>query len=300
MNICVFGAGAIGSLFAGILSKNNQVNCVARKPHVHEVNKHGLMITGKTQLHKNIPFFETIDQINEIPELIIITVKSYDTEQAAKKIATAISDKTIILSLQNGLDNIEKITKHISKKQVLAGITSHGSLFIQSGIIKHTGYGKTRIGELNSNLSDRLRLLQTMFIKAGISTEISSNIKKEIWKKAIVNASINSLTAIFQCNNGYLLTNPILSELVNKICTESTIIANANGFNINQEDMLEYTKEVIDNTKMNISSMFQSIRQKKKTEIHAINGAIKKYGNKKKCDVQLNEVITNIVTMMYD
>jgi 2-dehydropantoate 2-reductase len=299
MKICIFGAGAIGSLFAGILSKDNQVNCIARKPHVEEVKKHGLMITGKTKLEKNIPFFETIDELNEIPELIILTVKSYDTEKAAKEINKNISNETIILSLQNGLDNIEKITNHISKKQVLAGITSHGALFIQSGIIKHTGYGKTRIGELNGNLSNRVRLLQTTFIKAGISTEISSNISKDIWKKAIVNASINSLTAIFQCENGYLLTNPILKQLVTKICEESVVIAKANGFDVNQKDMLEYTTRVISETQMNISSMFQSIRQKKETEINAINGAIVKYGIKMKCDVQLNEMIIKILSKMY-
>ncbi|RLF60233.1 MAG: 2-dehydropantoate 2-reductase [Thermoplasmata archaeon] len=299
MNICVYGAGAIGSLFAAILSKQNNVVCIARKDHVDKVRKYGLTISGKTQFQGSIPFYESFAEQEESLDLILLTVKSYDTKHAAEDISGNLSDNTIVLSMQNGLDNIEKILKYISEKQVLAGITSHGSLFLQSGIIKHTGIGKTRIGELDGSLSERLRLLQTTFLQSGISVQMGSNIKKDIWKKGIVNASINPLTAIFQCKNAYLLKNPILKDLVYKICEESTIIANTLGHDLNIQEMIDYTCEVILDTEENHSSMFQSIRQKKKTEIHSINGAIFEHGKKESCNVYFNEIITRVIDMMY-
>jgi len=299
MKICVYGAGAIGSLFAAILSKKNTVSCIARKDHVDKVRKYGLTITGKTQFQGSIPFYETIAEQEKSLDLILLTVKSYDTKHAAGEISNHLSDNTMVLSMQNGLDNIEKILAFIPKKQVLAGITSHGSLYLQSGIIKHTGIGKTRIGELDGLLSERLRLIQTTFMRSGISAEMGTNIKKDIWKKGIVNASINPLTAIFQCKNAYLLKNPILKDLVYKICEESTIIANAIGHDLDIKEMIDYTFEVILDTEENHSSMFQSIRQKKKTEVHSINGAIFEYGKKEGCDVYFNEIITRVIDMMY-
>jgi 2-dehydropantoate 2-reductase len=299
MNICIYGAGAVGSLFGAILSKNNTVSCIARKQHVQQIRKHGLMIMGKTQFQGNIPFYETLDELKETPDIILITVKAYDTTNAAQDIAQIISKNTIVLTLQNGLENIEKIVKIVPEKQVLAGITSHGSIFLQSGLIKHTGIGKTRIGELDGRLSTRLRNLQTVFIQSGLPVEMSTNIKKDIWKKVIVNASINPLTTIFQCKNGYLLENPILKNLVGKICMESTLIAHACEYQLDINEMINYTYEVIKDTYGNVSSMLQSIHQKKKTEINEINGAILRNGLKSNCTVDLNEMATHIIPMMY-
>lgn len=299
MNICVYGAGAIGSLFASFLSKKHAVSCIARKQQVTIVNKHGLMITGNTDFHGKIPFYESIFDLSETPDLILITVKAFDTTTAAKDIFQVISDDTNVLSIQNGLGNIEKITAIIPKSQVLAGITSHGSLFLQSGIIKHTGVGKTRIGELDGTLTKRLRFLQEMFMRSGISVDMSTNIKKDIWKKAIVNASINPLTTIFQCKNGYLLKNPILKNLLENVSKESTLIANACGFDLAPKEMIGYTNEVINDTTQNVSSMLQSILQKKKTELYEINGILLEEGKKRDCEVSLNEMITHIIPLMY-
>lgn len=299
MNICIYGAGAIGSLFGAWFSKQNKVTCISRKNHVRAIQTHGLLITGKTQYQGTIPFYENLNNLTKPPDLIIVTVKAYDTLTAGKEILKFMKDDTMVLSIQNGLENIEKLTSIIPEKQILAGITSHGSLFLQPGVIKHTGVGKTRIGELDGTLSKRIRKLQEIFIKSGIFVEMSTNIKKDIWKKAIVNASINPLTAIFQCQNGYLLENPILKELVNKVCEESTIIANSNGYDLDVKDMIAYTNEVISDTKLNISSMLQSIHQKKKTELYEINGAILKAGKEKNCPVSLNDMITHIIPLMY-
>jgi len=295
MNIIIYGAGAIGSLFGAILSKDHNVFFVGRKPQVQAVKKNGLTITGKTKIHSTFSFHESIEEIAHDADIIILTVKSYDTKNAAKNIASVISKQTSLLSFQNGLNNIDDLCFFIPKKQLIAGLTSYGAMYKKPGFIEHTGIGDTIIGELDGKKTKRIKDIASMFNEVGIYTDISASIHKDMWKKAIVNSSINPLTALFQLENGYLLKNPILQELTHMICNESTAIANAMGFKLYNNEMIDLTEKVITNTKHNRSSMFQSIQQHKKTEIASINGYLATSGKKKHCNTFLNEILIQVI-----
>ena len=294
MNIVIFGAGAIGSLFGGILAKNNNVYLISRKNHVNQIRKKGLIIKGKTNLNIKVTAYEKIEDISFSPDLIIISVKSYDTEIAVYEIKKIIGKNTFVISLQNGLDNIEKIEKIVDKKKLFVCVTTHGSVFSKPGLIIHTGIGKTKIGSIVKNLFDENRFID-MFNKSGIITVPSDDIMRDIWVKGVVNSCINPLTCFFKCKNGYILKNPILEKIMEKVCYESVIIANACGFNLIYEDILNFTKEVISDTSENYSSMLQSIYKRCKTEIDSINGYIAKTGKNYDLDVTLNEVIVCII-----
>ena len=291
MNIVIVGAGAIGSLFGGFLSKRNNVLLIGRTPHVQAIKKNGLKITGKTKLNIKISAEDSIKKTKFFPELLILTVKSFDTENAIKEAKPLISKDTLVLSLQNGLDNIDKIKKYVDTQKVIAGVTTHGALFSKPGYIKHTGRGSTILGELNGDKTSRIDKIVKIFNQAGIETVASKNIIKEIWIKAIINSSINPLSAIFHCKNGYLLKNPILEKTLEKICEESTGIANAEGVDVSYERSIKKTKEVIEATSENYSSMFQSIKKDGKTEIGSINGRLVEVGKKNDVGAPLNEAL---------
>ena len=295
MNIIIFGAGAIGSFIGGMLSKNNDVALIGRKTHVDSIKKNGLTIEGKTKLNIKIKAEENISNIDFSPDLLILTVKSFDTEDAIKEAKKIIGKNTLVLSFQNGLDNIEKIKKHIDEKQIIVGITTHGCIFSEPGKIIHTGIGKTVIGKPTENELQHVVDIVDIFNKSGIKTSLNKDILREIWIKGIVNSSINPLTSFFQCKNGYLLENPILEKTVEKICEESTNVANVNGFNLSIEDMINKTKEVIRDTSENYSSMLQSIQQNKETEIDSINGKIVELGEKNNLDVSLNKLLVHLI-----
>jgi 2-dehydropantoate 2-reductase len=295
MNIVIFGAGAIGSLFGALLSKKNAVTLIGRKMHIQTIRRNGLTIDGKTQLNVKISASDTIDCITSPPDLLIITVKSYDTALAIRQAKKIIAKKTCVLSLQNGLDNIGTITQVVNREQLIAGVTIHGVLFIKSGHIKHTGIGQTFLGELNGKLSLRIQNISNIFNNAGIQTVISNNIEKELWRKAIVNSCINPITAFFNCKNGYLMENPILEKMVERVCAESVNIANSHGIQIIYQDMIRKTKKVIHETFDNYSSMLQSIKRGKKTEIDSINGTFVKIGKIHKVDTALNEILLSFI-----
>lgn len=298
MNIVIVGAGAIGSLFGGLLSKRNNVLLIGRKPHVRAIKKNGLKITGKTNLNVKISAEDSIKKINFFPELLILTVKSFDTEKAINEAKPLIGKDTVVLSIQNGLDNIDKIKKYADYKKIIAGVTTHGALFSRPGIIKHTGKGATILGELNGNKTSRINKIVKLFNQAGIETTASKNITQEIWIKAIINSSINPLTTFFQCKNGYLSENPILENLVEKACVESTEVANSEGAHLSYQNMIKKTKEVIKNTYENYSSMFQSFKKGGKTEIDSINGKIVDIGKRNGIETPVNGILVFLIKML--
>ena len=296
MNIIVMGAGAIGSLFGAFLSKRNHVSLVGRTPHITRITKKGLKITGKTNITVNVEAVDSVDQINnKSPDLIILTVKSYDTENAARMIKPILSDNTIVLSLQNGLNNLEKIGKIINQKKIVAGVTTHGALFTKPGIIKHTGLGKTILGELDDKLTKRVQNLASVFKQADIDTNISTNICSEIWIKTIINSSINPITGMLKCKNGCLLEHPLLEKLVEETCKESSAVARTVGVKLIDADLIKMTKRVIKDTSENYSSMLQSFQKGKKTEIDSINGKIIEIGKQHGIKTPFNDALFSLV-----
>lgn len=291
MNIVIMGAGAIGSLFGALLSKKNNVLLIGRTSHVEAIGKNGLKIEGKTQLNAKMHAQESIDKLTSNPDLLILTVKAYDTEKAINQAKQIIDEDTTVLSLQNGLGNVDKIQENVNSSNILAGITTHGALFNEPGIIKHTGKGSTVLGEINGEPSKKLKHIKNIFNEAGIETTISDNIVKELWIKAIINSSINPLTAFFRCKNGYLSKNPLLENIVEKICKESTLVANKEGMQLSAEEMHSKTKQVIHDTAENHSSMLQSFKKVKKTEIDSINGRILDIGKKHDMKLPMNEML---------
>ncbi len=300
MKIVIFGAGAIGSLFGALLAKNNTVILVGRAPHITAIQHNGLNVNGKTHLHVKLSAVESVKDVSISPNLILLTVKSYDTETAIKHTVPLIHDETVVVSLQNGLDNIEMITHIVDKDHIVAGVTTHGAIFSNPGVIRHTGKGKTFLGELDGTRSKRLENIVRTFNEAGIETQISDDVVKEIWAKAIINSSINPLTAFFNCKNGYLLENHLLQKIVEVICEESTNIAQAEGIKLTAPDMIQRTKEVIRDTASNYSSMLQSVQQRKKTEIDSINGKLVTIGKQHRIDTSLNKILVELVMSLTD
>jgi 2-dehydropantoate 2-reductase len=298
MNIVVFGAGAIGSLFGGLLARYNTVILVGRPQHIKCIQQKGISIKGKTHLTTRVSAVESIEDFSLSPDVILLTVKSYDTELACDQIRRLIQDQTIVVSLQNGLDNVEKIKQTIDKEHIIAGVTTQGALFSEPGTITHTGQGKTILGELDGDLSERLQRLTRIFNESGIETQMSNHIEEEIWRKAIINSSINPLTAFFGCRNGYLLENPLLEKIVESVCTESSMIASSRGIPVSPTEMIQKTKEVIQDTALNYSSMLQSIQQGKKTEIDSINGALFRRGMEQRVDAPLNRILLELINSL--
>lgn len=296
MRILVVGAGALGSFVAGVLSQENEVILFARKAPAEAIQKKGLVIEGETKLATQLNAVQTTDEISDGKfDLVIIAVKSYDTEEAVKNIKSLVDQKTAVLSLQNGLDNEEKIAAQIGIEKTVGGVTSHGVTLLEYGRVCHAGVGETIIGELDGSESERINDIGSTLTSAGIKTDISKNIQGEIWAKGIVNAGINPLTAMLRVRNGYLLEHENLTSLLEEICTECISVANAANVTLPDCDLIEKTKNVARLTADNRSSMLQDVENKKKTEIDSINGAIVRIGKEHDIPTPVNSTLVRLV-----
>lgn len=299
MKIAVIGAGAMGSLYGAKLSESpeNEVILIdIWKDHIEEINKNGLIIekNGET-IHYN-RLKGTLDASEAgICDLAIVFVKSKSTSEGIKSNKAVFGPDTVALTLQNGLGNIDIISKEIGAQNVIGGTTAHGATVLGPGRIFHAGSGKTIIGELNGETTNRIRIITDTFAKAGLEIEISNNVLGLIWDKLLVNVGINALTGITGLNNGELLDYPEIEILLEAAVQEAHSVAIAKGIKLSYPDPVGHTKEVCKATAANKSSMLQDILNKKQTEIDMINGMIVQEGTSLGISTPVNLTLTNLI-----
>ena len=184
MKTVFLGSGAMGCLYGGLLAEGGfDVTLVdVWKEHMDAVNERGLSIeaAGKERIIKNIRGTTDPAEAGKA-DLIVVFVKSTATSEAMKGAMSLVGPDTTVLTLQNGLGNLEKLVRVAGKERVIAGITGHGSTLLGPGKIRHAGQGDTIMGEPDGTLSDRLKKIGAMFEKSNIPVKLSKNVIGLIW-----------------------------------------------------------------------------------------------------------------------
>ncbi len=228
-------------------------------------------------------------------DLVIICVKSYSTEDACKDIKELVAENTSILTIQNGIGNMQILNDHFGAEKVIGGITNHGSTLLGVGHVRHAGRGDTIIGKADGRLSGALKNVAAVLTKAGFETKISKDIDAVIWSKLIINVGINALTAATRLNNGRLVEYEECRELLRSAVQEAVKIVKRKRIKLAYDDPIQKVESVCKATATNVSSMLQDVLNKKRTEIDFINGAVVRQGKALGIPTPVNEVLTNLV-----
>jgi 2-dehydropantoate 2-reductase len=296
MKTVMMGTGAMGSLFGGLLTlAGEEVWLVGnRRDQIDTIRSAGLTFEEKGEL-RIIPMNATLD-VTSVgkADLVIFFVKTYDTKVAVSDALALEKEDTIFLTLQNGLGNEEVICQKIDRKKVMLGVTGHGATYLGPGHIRHAGWGKTFIGELDHRITDRALRMTQMLCDARIETEVSSNIHDQVWGKLLVNVGINALTALTGFKNGQLLDYPESARLMERLVSEAAEVARGKGVHL-EEDPIEKVRKAIEATKENRSSMGQDFDHRQKTEIDAINGAVAREAQPLGIPVPFNQAVADLV-----
>jgi len=296
MNITFIGAGAMGGLFGYFLAKSGQNIFLMDiwEDHVNAINSRGIRVefNGKTSWI-DIPASSNMQDTRK-SDLVIIFVKSTQTKQAAVQALNCLNDDGLVLTLQNGMGNADKISQIVDPDRVIAGTTSHGATILGPGLIRHAGAGPTLIGMWSGKNNTALATIKKIFCTAGIDTRIEDNIHLIVWKKLIINVGINAVTALTGIKNGKIIDTPPTGELVRMVVKEACDVALAYGMNLS-DDMADQVFTIAKATGPNRSSMGQDIDHHRQTEIDAINGAIVNLAQKKGIPVPVNQTLTALV-----
>jgi 2-dehydropantoate 2-reductase len=271
------------------------VTLIGRPAHIRAIRSHGLLIDGITGRRKIRVKAEVASSKVGEADIVICTVKAYDTRKAAVDARPMMGRDSLFLCLQNGLDVEREAAQEISAERIARGITNNGAQLIRPGHIRHTGLGDTIIGYPSEKWQPRISKLAEAMIGAGLPTTVTSKIDEIVMSKVLTNVGINALGAITRLKNGDLVRNSLLRDLMRSTIEEALRVVAKLGTSIVDEDIVERTFRVAEATAENKNSMLQDVENGRKTEIDFINGAIVRIGKEIGVPTPINSTLTALV-----
>lgn len=297
MKIVIVGPGALGLLMAANLSRSKNDIWILDKDaaRAKKLAEDGIK-TESSAVSSRAKVSSSADS-REIgqADVVIICVKSYDTEEALKSAKGVIGEKTYVMSLQNGLGNLQLISEFVDNDKIIGGVTYHGATLVDDITVRHTGKGETVIGQENGKVLGEIRDIAAILTKAGFQTKITKDINSVIWSKLIINVGINALSAVTRLKNGALVENEYTREIMRRAVSEAVKVAKKKKARLAYDDPIQKVEAVCKATADNLSSMLQDVIAGESTEIDYINGAIVRQAKSLNIKTPTNEMLVELV-----
>jgi 2-dehydropantoate 2-reductase len=285
------GAGAVGCYYGAMLARaGHQVTLIGRAQHVDAVRRAGLRLQTN-QFDESIKL-ESSTQPNAIrgAGIVLFSVKSTDTEAAGKALAPHLEPDAAILTLQNGVDNAERLAATLGR-EVIPAVVYVAVEMAGAGHVRHHGRGELLIGRGKGS-----EAIVAAFGAAGVPVEISDNVAGALWAKLIVNCAYNALSAITQLPYGRLVQGAGVPAVMDEVVNECLAVARACGVQI-AGDMHETVRKLAHTMPGQYSSTAQDLARHKKTEIDHLNGFVVHKGEALGVPTPVNRVLLALVKL---
>lgn len=295
MRIGVMGAGAVGSFFGGKLARAGaDVVFVGRGDHLDRIRRFGLVvksIEGEFQVFA----VTTKDPANVgVCDIVLFTVKAYDTEEAISAMAPMVGEHTTILPLQNGVESEERLISRFGAEHVIGGLCYVGAAIERPGEVLHTAAGRIIMGELDGRITIRAATLENVFTEGDVDLVITENIMAEKWKKLAWNVSFNAISALARQTVGRILDVPESCELVRAAVAETVAVANAKGIGLDPE----LPGKIVESNRVFASlrtSMLRDAERGGRLEYEALNGAVVRGGREAGIPTPVNSMLYGLL-----
>ena len=288
MKVAVIGPSALGILFAARLAQAGISTTLVdhRSDRVKRLAKTGITVRTNGDQQSAKPSFTTSTPTGQ--DLFIVLTKAGATS------SLKIPNTVPVLTLQNGLGNVEALCKTVGSSKVIAGTTSEASTLLEEGIIQYAASGTTTFGAWTSCST---AVAEEALKAAGFHYEITSSPGQMIWEKTVINAGINPLTALLNVSNGKLVENRDTRALMRDLVVEAAKVASTEGYRF-EYSLVEKAEDVCFKTASNISSMLQDVRARRNTEIEAISGEILRRGEVASLQLPRTRVVYQLIKGM--
>ncbi len=305
MKFLVMGAGAVGSVFGGLLAESGQdVSLIGRERYIKAVRENGLRISGIWGEHRisNLKGYTSVKEIGEGGfDVILLATKSFDTEEAVKQALPLVGPNTLIVSLQNGIGNIETIARTAGEKHTVGGRVIFGVELIEPGHFKVSVIAdKVLLGTTSKEIpKERIAEIARTITRAGIPTDTTDEIERFIWTKVLYNCCLNAPSAVLDTCYGKLGESEPSREIMRAIIAEVLAVAKSRGVEMGFPTVAAYEEvfysKLLPPTYAHHSSTLQDLKSGKKTEIEALNGAIVRLGKEKGVPAPVNWTLTQLI-----
>jgi 2-dehydropantoate 2-reductase len=302
MKIGILGAGSLGCAMGGVLAEAGHEVVLVNHSAVfcQVVNTQGLTLNdggvgGQTRVVR-LHAWQSVAQAIESSapfDLLVVLVKSKDTESVVRSALPWVSEHTVVMSLQNGLGHEDLIANIVGPQHVMAGKTYCGGLMTSPGVVTMGIKGKeTLIGELDGTLSPRALAIGQAFNDAGLLTTVSHNIMGVMWDKILVNVATGAITGITRLVYGLMYQVPVLERTACAAVAEAMAVAKAKGVRLSITEPLSAWEKAGKGLPFEFkASMLQSLEKNSVTEIDYINGAIVREGRALGIATPVNETL---------
>jgi len=299
--IAVVGAGAVGCYFGGMLARAGApVTLIGRTQHVEAIKRDGLFIDSiHFKEHVSISASTELASVRDA-QLVLFSVKTVDTEDTAKLLAPYLAPETNVVSLQNGVDNAERMD-FAAGIQAISAVVYIAAEMSGAGQIKHSGRGDLVIGNPVSNQgaseSELAEIAQT-FERAGVPCRISQNITLELWTKLIMNCAYNALSALSRARYGRLVADAGSLEVMKQVVAEGVAVGDASGVHLPADKLIAAVVELGRVVPEALSSTAQDIARGKPTEIDSLNGFLVRRGAEMGVPTPVNQTLYSLVKLL--
>ena len=294
--VAVMGAGAVGCYFGGMLARAGApVTLIARRATAEAIARDGLFIDS-IHFQERIPVAaSTQPDAARDAEIVLFCVKTTDTEEAARLLAPHLAPGAIVVSLQNGVDNVERIRK-TAGIEALPSVVYVAAAMPAPGRMKHSGRGELVLGHAQRK-GDVARVTD-VFTRAGVPCRVSENLETDLWTKLVLNCAGNALTAIGRASYGRVGQHELAAQVLMATAAEAVAVARAAGVVMLPTDLaavaLKFARDVGDAT----SSTAQDIERGKRTEIDSLNGYVVRLGAELGVPTPVNHTLYALVKLL--
>jgi 2-dehydropantoate 2-reductase len=293
LKVAVMGAGAVGCYYGGMLARaGHEVVLIARPQHVEAIRHAGLHMQTTT-FDEHVQLQASTDAGAALGAgLVLFCVKSNDSEAAGAQLRPHLSPDALVLCLQNGVDNADRLRTVLPPWQVAAAVVYVASEMAGPGHVRHHGRGELVI-EPSSASPAAARALMS----AGVPTEISDNVRGALWLKLIINCAFNAVSAVSQRPYGEMVQAPGIAEVMGEVVDECLAVAQGEGVSVTG-DAHASVREIAQTMPGQYSSTAQDLARGKKTEIDYLNGLVVRRGDALGIPTPANRVLWALVKLL--
>jgi 2-dehydropantoate 2-reductase len=276
MRILVHGTGAVGGYFGALLARGgHEVWCVARGENLRALRATGLTVELGSETLRLSPVQAVAEPAEApLPDLVLVCVKSYDTAAAAAALRPVVGPDTIVVSLQNGVENEDILARGLGLPPLMVALTRIGVELAAPATIHYSGRGTILFGEPDGKESPRARRLSAAFDVAGVPCELRPDILVAAWEKLAWNAGFNAVTALTRTTVSEVLSLPASRDLVVAAMEETDAVATALGIPVRRTRTAAVLADSVSGLPDFQTSMLQDVLKGRRLEHDAINGAV--------------------------
>lgn len=297
LRIAVMGAGAVGCFYGGMLARaGHAVTLVARPAHVQAMAARGLRMQGQG-FDEWVPLAASSDPAAVAgADLVLFCVKSADTEAAGRLMAPHLSSHALVLSLQNGVDNAERLQALLPAHAVAAAVVYVAVDMAGPGHVLHKGRGELVLAPASAGTMDS-EVAAAILRAAGIPTEVSSAVREALWTKLVINCAYNAISAISQQPYGKTINAPGIAGVMQDAVNESLKVAAADGVNLSAS-VHEAVARIAQTMPGQLSSTAQDLARAKPSEIDYLNGHVVRRGQALGIPTPVNRTLWSLVKLL--